>query len=297
VLLRISAAPRQNTIGQVNSGEAKPLLSQANGVIGFTWTADGNLLVTDSSRLMKLDVDGKNQTQLLADSSAAIYGPSACGANYFVFTWGLHGDALWANTWRVNTDGSSPLKLTSGNGDWLPVCSPDQKWVYSFHQGDGSSWRVRLDGSGKPEAVPGSNVPNVSGGPGVVSPDSKTFAYLVEVLNPETQEYRSKIALLNLESSTALRMLDVSGQLGGWADVPSAGVEFTPDGKAVAHIIRENGADNIWVQPLDGSVGHRITNFTSEQISSFHWSPDGKKLGILRGHSDSDVVLLQESKQ
>jgi eukaryotic-like serine/threonine-protein kinase len=92
-------------------------------------------------------------------------------------------------------------------------------------------------------------------------------------------------------------MLDVSGQLGEWADIPFAGVEFTPDGKAVAHIIRENGVDNIWAQPLDGSVGHRITNFTSEQMSSFHWSPDGKKLGILRGHSDSDVVLLQESKQ
>jgi hypothetical protein len=28
----------------------------------------------------------------------------------------------------------------------------------------------------------------------------------------------------------------------------------------------------------------------------FHWSLDGKSLGILRGHSDSDVVLLQESK-
>jgi hypothetical protein len=34
----------------------------------------------------------------------------------------------------------------------------------------------------------------------------------------------------------------------------------------------------------------------SEQILSFDWSPDGKKLGILRGHTDSDVVLLQESK-
>jgi eukaryotic-like serine/threonine-protein kinase len=65
----------------------------------------------------------------------------------------------------------------------------------------------------------------------------------------------------------------------------------------VAHIIRENGVDNVWVQPLDGSAGHRIANFTSEQIDSFHWSPDGKKLGILRGHSDSDVVLLQESKR
>ena len=44
------------------------------------------------------------------------------------------------------------------------------------------------------------------------------------------------------------------------------------------------------------SPGGQITKFDSEQILSFHWSPDGKSLGILRGHTDSDVVLLQESK-
>jgi hypothetical protein len=54
--------------------------------------------------------------------------------------------------------------------------------------------------------------------------------------------------------------------------------------------------DNIWVQPLAGSPGRRITSFDREQILSFHWSPDGRNLGILRGHTDSDVVLLQEPK-
>ncbi|MFZ0802377.1 MAG: hypothetical protein WAN70_09435 [Terriglobales bacterium] len=76
----------------------------------------------------------------------------------------------------------------------------------------------------------------------------------------------------------------------------SAGPLFTIDGKAVAYPVRENGVDNIWIQPIDGSPGRQITKFDSEQILSFHWSPDGKNLGILRGHTDSDVVLLQESK-
>jgi len=76
----------------------------------------------------------------------------------------------------------------------------------------------------------------------------------------------------------------------------SSGVQFTPDGKSVAYAIRENGVDNVGVQPLDGSAGHRITDFKSEQVWSFHLSPDGKSLAVLRGHYDSDVVLLQESK-
>ncbi|HKU28523.1 MAG TPA: hypothetical protein VJQ54_23845 [Candidatus Sulfotelmatobacter sp.] len=47
--------------------------------------------------------------------------------------------------------------------------------------------------------------------------------------------------------------------------------------------------DNVY-EPVDGSVGRKITNFNSQQ------SADGKTVGILRSHSDSDAVLLEETK-
>jgi Tol biopolymer transport system component len=46
--------------------------------------------------------------------------------------------------------------------------------------------------------------------------------------------------------------------------------------------------------PLDGSRGHQITNFTSEHIAEFQWSPDGKTLAVARTEDTSDVVLLRE---
>ena len=117
-----------------------------------------------------------------------------------------------------------------------------------------------------------------------VSPDGKTLATAVA----KTAE-AVKIALFDLGSASPPRMLDASHYL--------REVQFTPDGKSLAYAIRDNGVDNVWVQPLDGSAGHPITDFKSEQIWSFHLSPDGKSLGILRGHFDFDVVLLQESKR
>ena len=69
---------------------------------------------------------------------------------------------------------------------------------------------------------------------------------------------------------------------------------FTPDGKSVGYIVRDQGVDNIFVQPLDGSPGHQITNFTSEHIAEFQWSPDGKVLAVARAQNNSDVVLLRE---
>jgi len=71
-------------------------------------------------------------------------------------------------------------------------------------------------------------------------------------------------------------------------------LSFAPDGKSVAYIIRDKGVDNIFEQPLDGSPGRQITNFTSEEISQFKWSPDGKTLAVARVQNTSDVVLLRE---
>jgi Tol biopolymer transport system component len=72
---------------------------------------------------------------------------------------------------------------------------------------------------------------------------------------------------------------------------------FLPDGKAVAYPFRDKDADNLWLQPLDGSPGKQLTNFKSERIADFHWSFDGKQLGLIRGHTDSDVVLIRDMQQ
>jgi hypothetical protein len=37
---------------------------------------------------------------------------------------------------------------------------------------------------------------------------------------------------------------------------------------------------NVWAQPLDGSPGHRLTNFASNQIRAFQFSPNGKTLAV-----------------
>jgi Tol biopolymer transport system component len=230
---------------------------------------------------------------LAADPAAAMLAISSCGPNYIVFPWAFHGDRNHTGIWRVNTDGSHPTQLTDGGDDgWSSSssCSGDHNWVFFFRDVT-DIWRVALDGSSKPEIVPASAVPHAfQAGRGMgISPDGKTLAYLLEFVNVESGLGTAKIALLDITTADSPRLIAVNPHI-------AAGPRFTPDGKAVAYPVRENGVDNIWVEPIDGSPGHPMTKFDSEQIQSFHWSPDGNYLGILRGHIDSDVVLLQESK-
>lgn len=75
---------------------------------------------------------------------------------------------------------------------------------------------------------------------------------------------------------------------------PGSILRFAPDGKAVVYQMREAGVDNLWLQPLDGSSGHKLTNFDSEHVLNFRWSVDGKSLAVLRGHSDTNIVLMKD---
>jgi eukaryotic-like serine/threonine-protein kinase len=273
------------------TANVSPFPSDGEQIQYFHWTSDGGLLTTDGIRLVRRDGHRQNPGQLVIDPEAAILNVSPCGAQYVVFPWAFAARTNSIDIWRVNADGSSPTRLADGQFEVAPVCSAYQNWVY-YEPDRKQIWRVPLDASSKPEPIAGSAIPHavLVGHDLAISPDGNTLAYLVEVLTSEKQSGIGKIALLDLVTLRSPRLLDVDPRI-------STAAQFTADGKAVAYGIRQNGVDNIWIQPLAGSPGGRqITNFDREQILSFHWSPDGRSLGILRGHTDSDVVLLQESR-
>jgi len=116
-----------------------------------------------------------------------------------------------------------------------------------------------------------------------LSPDGKTLL----TLEVRDADHKVLLALHSLEDKTK-RTLEADPRA-------LTDYEFSPDGKAIAYLVREKGVDNLWVQPLDGSPGHHLTHFTSEQIYSFAFSPDGNKVAFDRGHSDSDAILLRDA--
>jgi Tol biopolymer transport system component len=77
---------------------------------------------------------------------------------------------------------------------------------------------------------------------------------------------------------------------------------ITPDGQNIAFYIHERGVDNLWLQPIAGGSPIRLTDFhlvrsTSQAISTYAWSPNGKRLGVARRLSKGDVVLLQDQNK
>ena len=238
------------------------------------WTGDGKLTAVsaDGTRLWRMDADGRNLSQLLVDPKAAILGAAACGTRYLAVTWSFHEGTHSRNIWRLNPDGSGANRLTNETVDEYPVCSQDEKWAYYIDSsGNAQVKRVPLDGGGRGELVTKTTAfPGViARGPIGLSTDGKMMAYSFSATSSEEPGRGvPKVALLDLEAQDAPRLLNANPHLSG-------SVQFTPDRKAVIYPITENSVDNFWLQPIDGSPGRQITNFTSDRISWFCWSPVG----------------------
>jgi eukaryotic-like serine/threonine-protein kinase len=277
------------------SNEPSAVLPQGQFVYWFAWTADGNLVFTDFSHLLRTGIGQAAPTHMLGDSNAAIVELSGCGSHFLVFSWAFHGGTNSTNIWRANADGSDLAKLTDGKNDRSPVCSADERWMYYWNEELQQLWRAPLAGPAKPEAVAAGVARGTlpAGKALSLSADGKYLGYVLATMpTPEDPYPQYKIALLDLAATgSPPRLIDADER------ISSGGLRFTPDSKAVAYPIRESGVDNIWVEPLDGSSGRGITSFNAEQISTFEWSPDGKTLAILRGHTDSDVVLIRDTSQ
>jgi eukaryotic-like serine/threonine-protein kinase len=279
-----------------------PNLSRQGTIPSFDWTNDDQLLVSEGQRLVRVQRDGTNAVTLVNDPTSWINDVASCDSGrWFTLSWMLHGGVNTTNLWRTKPDGSEAVQLASGGEDVLWNCSPDGKWVYYYERGQ-STGLLRIPSTGgKPEALQGTILPSALLESTTLSADGKTLAAFLTRLEVEHGVFRSQIALVNLEEGAkpVVRFIGVEPSFNfvfhALGPQLNRSFHFTPDGKALALTVEENGVDNIWIQPLDGSKGRRLTSFESEQLIDFRWSPDGKSLGVLRYHTESDVILLQDT--
>jgi serine/threonine protein kinase/Tol biopolymer transport system component len=282
-------------LGQDIQTAAAPA-SQIEDVNAFDWTADGELIVSGGSQLLRMRPDGVKETVLTSDPSAAVLSLARCSDRYLLVSWAYRGGSDDRSIWRVNADGTNPKQLSSGRYDTSPACSPDGKWAY-YVDSLRTLMRVPVEG-GQAEVVPGSKVPNsyqLLGGADF-SPDGRHLILIADTHDSGPGAH-AKLAIVDLDSTLASvpRILDPDPRIAA-GSLFTGGARFGPDGKSLVYVVKDKAA-NLWMQPLDGSPGHQITNFTSNLITGFRWSPDRKTLAVMRTHSTSDVVVLREINQ
>ena len=270
---------RRVSILPSDGGNPGPDLTSRQTTWGVDWTPDSKLLLDLDYSIVTLDPATGQKTTLQAATGSDYLGtPALCPDGK---TMVLSAGALSQNIFRMDATGGNLKRLTSGKRDLSPVCSRDGKWAYYMDFGDaGLIMRVPLDGGA---AEPVTKIPDWGGGFDF-SPDGKLLAF-VGLLKP-APDYLLNLVVLNLDSGQTVQ---------AFADDVTAGfnhIRFTRDGKAILFVKHAGSGDSLWLQSLDNSPAKQLAAFKGDTIWDMSYSPDGQKIAIVRGHTDSDVVLL-----
>jgi Tol biopolymer transport system component len=255
-------------------------LASGGSLFHFTWTRDSQVVTESWSGLSLINSETGGINPLSTPEGPYISGPSACGdGKYITFTAIAKGKPVM-RIWRMDAGGGNVRELSDGRLQDFSACSSDGHWVVFEDGANGGQLMKMPAAGGKAEQISDQLVV-----PGFdISPDSRVVAF---ASFGHLGEHVEELHVVDLESNQVVKTLEFQR--------PRSGpIRFSLDGKAVVYPVRTAAADNLWLQPLDGSPGKQITEFPSEHISDFHWSFDGKQLGLIRGHTDSDVVLIHD---
>src|SRR5882724_5941429 len=260
--------------------EAHPLvLSSKQPLWRWDWTADENVVLPQGGEIRIVNPAG-GESLILSDAKEIPDEVASCGQEFLILRVVGRSGKPTANLWRMDKAGGNQLQLTSGRSEADPTCSPDGQWVYFVDRADGNNLkRVSVNG-GTPETVLKTGVGQYS-----ISPDGKS------ILTTEVREFDHKL-MLRVDSTETHQPQ--------YHDIDQRALEavkFSPDGKSVAYIVREKGVDNLWMQPLDGSMRKQLTHYTTDRIEQFGYSPDGAKLAIERVHTESDAIVFRDASQ
>jgi DNA-binding winged helix-turn-helix (wHTH) protein/Tol biopolymer transport system component len=251
---------------QITFGEL-PMLDTAE-------VADGKLLSTSGDGgLWLMNSDGSQRTPFAEAHEAGWLTPCGRFVLFVSFEPGI------ATLTRVDTDGTHSTKLVSGDL-YAPACSPDGRFVFyvNGHQPQ-RIWRMSIEG-GSPVAIAAGMGDGITGRLGV-RPDGRLLAYPFDEYPPAW-----KIAVIPAGGGTPIKTFKVPGGI--------RSMRWSPNGAGLQYLSTQNGATNIWEQPLAGGEPKQLTNFTSGLIFDFNSSFDHTKLLLTRGSVSSNVVLLSK---
>jgi serine/threonine protein kinase/Tol biopolymer transport system component len=243
--------------------------SNMDGLDSVRWTPNSKIVFHSMAGardgIWTMEADGKNRKQLTT-SETVDYNPSVTtDGRYVVFVSERTGAPAG---WIMDIDGSNPKKLN------LSGFNPQAADGWVVYPKEQSLWKSRIDGG---EAVRLSEEQLIRCG---VSQDGKMVACSLEAPGSPI-----RLAVLPIDGGSPAKIFDAEFHL-------PARMRWTPDGRAVTYIGRENGLADIWSQSIDGGEPKRLTNFKADNIFSFDWSRDNK-LVISHGTSTSDVVLMR----
>lgn len=273
-------------IPREDAGRAEQITFGAGGYRGrLSWTPDGRIVydseAANAATISVMNADGSHQKQLLGEQPNKSYAGRSYvspDGRYVLFASDVNGTR---HIWRMNADGSNPVQLTNGDGEDTPHCSQDCRWVvYTKLERKGAGrptiWRVSIEGGSPTQLTEDFTMYPA------VSPDGKVIACVQSAPNEP-----GRVAIYPLEGGKPIKIFPrpIDG---------TPLIRWTPDGRFLTYDENPIGPAKLWLQSVEGGEPKLLTEFVSDRIFGFDWSPDGNRLAVVRGLWSANIVLIKD---
>ena len=184
------------------------------------------------------------------------------------------------NLWRMNArDGSDLQQLTFTDGNFYPSVSPDNQWVAydSLVTPKATVWKVPSYGGTPVKVADGYRMP-------AFSRDNQWIAVRYDEIKSDSQD----LLIYHTSGGDAVRNIKIPRM--DWQRV------YWLDDHTLSYLKSIDGAVNIWTLNLETGAEKQLTNFNSEQIFSYAWSPDFKQVAYQRGGKISNVTIISSER-
>ena len=250
-------AVRQITFGSGDEGAVQLFEPGQDSTVYYVAVKEGTL------QIFNVGADGSNTRSLTAGQKFASNPRFRPGAGVVYMLAGV--DSAF-HVWRADAHGENAKQLTTGSGEELEDISPDGRIVL-FHRVDDPDvlWRVSSDGGTAVRVGPSARFT------ALFSPDGSRI-------------FHTAIRDVNGQGTFVEEIIPANGGAGVDAPLPPRNVnlQWAPDGIGITYGHASNEFRNIYRVRLDGSAPVEITHFSDGRILRHFWSPDGKRLLLLR---------------
>lgn len=258
------------------SSAPAPMMTGVGEISGINWTAKGKIvyaaMAQDRLNLSRIDPDGSNQVQLTVDSGDN-YTPAASPDGKFIVFLSTRGGGF--DIYRLNAETGNDIKqLTHSDGNGYPSVSGDNAWVAYDHVDEmgRSVWSVPLEGGQPVKLFDGYRMP-------VYSPDNNLI-----VGRSPLNSGPGDVAIFSAKGGPPLKRLNIP--LMEWQRL------YWLDNQTLSFIKHEKGISNIWSYDINTDETRQLTNFDSDQIFAYAWSPDHQQLVCQRGMKQGNVTII-----
>ncbi|MBX7169993.1 MAG: winged helix-turn-helix domain-containing protein [Pyrinomonadaceae bacterium] len=266
-------------VGDTEKFELKPITSQTIPVLNVLWTNDNRLtfMITDNfeERINLINEAGSDH-QVITDGKDGIglFQNNSNDGKSITYSSSRDGtDQIW----KIGLDGKGLTQLTQNQklGMVESKLLSDGKTLISLGWVDPNGWLIfKQDANGVLTRLTESDTSAFG-----ISNDEKLI--FNRTRDEKTKKYHYYVR--NFVTNELIKVFDFN----------SSCVRWSPDNKALIYVNTDKGISELIYQPINSDKPRTLYSLPNEKIFSFDFSPDGKKIALIRGHFVSDSILVK----